>query len=66
NPTQLPPNTFVISAVLGLIWNNAFSLNGLNLRFDYGLPMIDLQSPVNNLQNDGIYFRVNYQPFVNQ
>ncbi len=64
NPTQLPPKTFLISAGLGLIWNNAFSLNGLNLRFDYGLPMIDLQSPVNNLQNDGIYFQVNYQPFV--
>jgi hemolysin activation/secretion protein len=66
NPNQLPPKTFLISAGLGLIWNNAFSLSGLNLRFDYGLPIIDLQSPVNNLQNDGIYFQVNYQPFINK
>ncbi|MEB3309848.1 MAG: ShlB/FhaC/HecB family hemolysin secretion/activation protein [Snowella sp.] len=62
NPTQLPPNTFLMSTGLGLIWNNAFFINGLNLRFDYGLPIIDLHSPVNNLQNDGIYFQLNYQP----
>ena len=62
NLTQLPPKTFLISVGLGLIWNNAFSLDGLNLRFDYGLPIIDLQSPVNNLQNDGIYFQINYKP----
>lgn len=62
NPTQLPPNTFLMSTGLGLIWNNAFLINGLTLRFDYGFPIIDIHSPVNNLQNDGIYFQLNYQP----
>ena len=55
-----------MSVGLGLIWNDAFSLDGLNLRFDYGLPIIDLQSPVNNLQNDGIYFQINYKPLFKQ
>ncbi len=66
NPTQLPPKTFLISTGLGLIWNNAFFVNGLNARFDYGLPIINLNSPVNNLQNDGIYFQLNYQAFFNK
>ena len=63
NPTQLPPQSFLIGAGLGLIWNNAFSLNGLRLRFDYGVPIINLSDRGNNLQDDGIYFQINYQPW---
>ena len=63
NPTQLPPQNFLISAGLGLIWNNAFSLNGLKLRFDYGIPIVNLTDKGNNLQDDGIYFQINYQPW---
>lgn len=63
NPTQLPPQSFLISAGLGLIWNNAFSLNGLKLRFDYGIPIVNLTDKGNNLQDDGIYFQINYQPW---
>jgi hemolysin activation/secretion protein len=64
NPAQLPPQSFLIGTGLGLIWNNAFSLYGLNLRFDYGFPIINLADKGNNIQNDGIYFQINYQPFT--
>ncbi len=63
NPAQLPSQSFLIGAGLGLIWNNAFSLNGLRLRFDYGIPIVNLTDKGNNLQDDGIYFQINYQPW---
>ncbi|ERT03556.1 polypeptide-transport-associated ShlB-type domain protein [Lyngbya aestuarii BL J] len=37
-------------------------LPGLNLRLDYGVPLVDLQDRGNNIQDDGFYFSVTYTP----
>ncbi|MDZ8183755.1 MAG: ShlB/FhaC/HecB family hemolysin secretion/activation protein [Nostoc sp. ChiSLP02] len=62
NPNQLPNQTFLIGAGLGLLWNEAFGIDNLNLRLDYGFPFIDLSDRGNNAQDDGFYFSVRYQP----
>ncbi len=58
NPTDLPPETFLIGAGLGLIlqpWDQ------FSLRVDYGVPIIDLPDRGNNAQDNGWYFQVQYQ-----
>jgi hemolysin activation/secretion protein len=62
NPNQLPNQTFLIGAGLGLLWNEAFGINNLSLRLDYGFPFIDLSDRGNNIQDDGFYFSLRYQP----
>ncbi|XGV94951.1 MAG: ShlB/FhaC/HecB family hemolysin secretion/activation protein [Leptolyngbya sp. BL-A-14] len=58
NPNQLPKQTFLIGAGLGIIWK---PFSGLNLRVDYGAPIIDLSDRGNNLQDHGFYFTANYE-----
>ncbi|WP_219903925.1 ShlB/FhaC/HecB family hemolysin secretion/activation protein [Stenomitos frigidus] len=58
NPNQLPKQTFLIGAGLGVLWK---PFSGLNLRLDYGIPIIDLSDRGNNLQDHGFYFTVNYE-----
>jgi hemolysin activation/secretion protein len=58
NPNQLPKQTFLIGAGLGIIWK---PFSGLNLRIDYGVPIIDLSDRGNNLQDHGFYFTANYE-----
>ncbi|MDF5708738.1 MAG: ShlB/FhaC/HecB family hemolysin secretion/activation protein [Nostoc sp. S4] len=62
NPNPLPNQTFLIGAGLGLLWNQAFGIDNLNLRLDYGFPFIDLSDRGNNAQDDGFYFSLRYQP----
>jgi hemolysin activation/secretion protein len=45
---------------LGLQWQMG---DKLNARFDYGIPLTDVQDSDNTLQEDGVYFSVNYSPF---
>jgi len=33
----------------------------LNIRVDYGLPLVDLEDRGRNVQDDGFYFSVRYQ-----
>lgn len=61
NPNKLPRQTFLVGAGLGLIWQPVLGFNGMSLRLDYALPLVDLQDRRNNIQDDGIYFSVNYQ-----
>jgi len=61
NPNQLPSQTFLIGAGLGLLWNQALGIDHLSMRLDYGIPFINLQDRGNNLEDDGIYFSVRYQ-----
>lgn len=62
NPTQLPANSVLVGPGLGLIWRDILGLNGLNLRFDYAIPVVKLDNLTNNWQDDGLYFQVNYSP----
>jgi hemolysin activation/secretion protein len=45
---------------LGLIWQPR---RDLNLRLDYGIPLIAIDDKGNTLQDNGIYFSLQYQPF---
>jgi hemolysin activation/secretion protein len=62
NPNQLPDQTFLVGAGLGLLWNQAMGIDNLFLRLDYGFPFIDLSDRGNNAQDDGFYFSLRYQP----
>jgi hemolysin activation/secretion protein len=59
NPNKIIGKTFLAGAGLGLIWQ---PVNGLNLRLDYGIPLISISDRGNNIQDDGIYFSVTYTP----
>jgi hemolysin activation/secretion protein len=58
NPTRLPSQTFLAGAGLGILWA---PLPQLNVRLDYGVPLVDLSDRGNNAQDRGFYFSVNYQ-----
>jgi hemolysin activation/secretion protein len=62
NPTQLPPNSVLVGPGLGIIWRDILGMTGLSFRFDYGIPVIKLDSLTDNWQNDGLYFQLNYRP----
>ncbi|MGI2906930.1 ShlB/FhaC/HecB family hemolysin secretion/activation protein [Tolypothrix sp. VBCCA 56010] len=53
------PNTLVGTGV-GLQWQMG---NQLNARLDYGFPLVDVNSSDRTLQEQGLYFSVNYSPF---
>jgi len=53
------PNTLA-SLGLGLIWQPS---RHLNLRLDYGIPLIDVNNRGDTVQDNGLYFSLRYQPF---
>jgi len=64
NPNLLPEQTLLGSAGLGILWERAFGLRGLSVRLDYGIPFVQLDDRGNNLQDNGLYFSVRYQPYI--
>jgi hemolysin activation/secretion protein len=59
---QPDPNTLAGIGV-GLLWQMEEKLNA---RLDWGIPLIDVEDPnpeSNTLQQDGIYFQIEYTPF---
>lgn len=58
NPNSLQNQTFLASAGLAVQW---MPLPNLNLRLDYGLPLVDLDDRGENIQDSGFYFSINYQ-----
>lgn len=58
NSNLLPSQTLLMGAGLGFQWNGFLGFNNLALRLDYGFPFMDLNDRGNNLQDDGIYFRI--------
>lgn len=58
NPNDLPDETFLASIGSGILYE---PIRNLNLRLDFGLPLVDLDDRGDNLQEDGIHFSVNYQ-----
>lgn len=53
------PNTLVGVGV-GLQWQMG---DRLNARFDWGIPLVDIRSDKKSLQEQGLYFSINYSPF---
>ena len=61
NPNELLSQKFIAGTGLGLIWEPFLGISGLSLKLDYGLPLVDLRDRRNNIQDDGIYFNLNYR-----
>ena len=59
NPNGLPNQNFLAGVGLGVIWQ---PIPKLNLRVDYGVPLVNLVDRGSNLQDSGLYFSVSYQP----
>ncbi|NEQ31818.1 MAG: ShlB/FhaC/HecB family hemolysin secretion/activation protein [Leptolyngbya sp. SIO4C5] len=60
NQSPNPDPAFLLSLGLGLRWQPA---DGLDVRLDYGLPLISPEDEGSSLQEDGFHFSVNLQPF---
>lgn len=58
NPSQLPSQRFLAGLGLGVIWE---PIPKINLRLDYGIPLINLKDRGKNAQDEGLYFSVRYQ-----
>ncbi len=58
NPNTLPSQTFLAGAGVGVLWK---PLPRMNVRLDYGLPLINLDDRGDNIQDDGLYFSLGYR-----
>ncbi len=57
NPNTLADQKFLAGLGLGAWWQIE---KGFTIRFDYALPLVDLDDRGDNWQDDGLYFNVNY------
>lgn len=55
-----PEDNTLLGLGLGLQWQTGDTFNA---RIDYGIPLLDVENNNNTLQEDGVYFSVNYSPF---
>jgi hemolysin activation/secretion protein len=60
NRADNPSPQTLASLGLGLRWQ---PISGLNVRADYGIPLIGVDREGNSLQDNGFNFSVRYQPF---
>jgi hemolysin activation/secretion protein len=59
NPNKLTNQTFLAGIGLGLIWE---PIRRVNVRLDYGFPLVRIKDKGDNLQDSGIYFNIIYTP----
>jgi len=55
-----PEDNTLMGLGLGLQWQTG---DKFNARIDYGIPLLDVEDSNNTLQENGVYFSVNYSPF---
>ena len=55
-----PEENVLVGLGLGLQWQMG---DQLNARFDYGIPLTDVEDTDNTLQENGVYFSLSYSPF---
>jgi hemolysin activation/secretion protein len=58
NPNPLPEETFLMAVGVGVFWE---PVPNFEVRLDYGIPLMDLDDRGDNIQEDGLHFRVNYR-----
>ncbi len=63
NPNRIANENFLVNTGLGVLWNKAFGLDGLNLRFDYSIPILATSDRGDDIQDTALYFSVRYQPW---
>jgi len=54
---SLPDQRFILGIGSGILWQ---PISNLEVRVDYGLPLVDLDDRGDDIQDDGIYFSTNY------
>lgn len=55
-----PETSTVAGLGLGLLWRQG---DRFSARIDWGIPLVDVNSSGNSLQENGIYFSINFSPF---
>ncbi|MDJ0532397.1 MAG: ShlB/FhaC/HecB family hemolysin secretion/activation protein [Xenococcaceae cyanobacterium MO_207.B15] len=60
NPIQISRSNTLVGAGLGVQWQMG---DNFTARFDWGIPLTDVDSRDNTLQEQGLYFTVNYSFF---
>ncbi|NES85605.1 MAG: ShlB/FhaC/HecB family hemolysin secretion/activation protein [Moorea sp. SIO2B7] len=60
NPIETPAPNTLVSVGLGLQWQME---DNFTARFDWGIPLTDVERRGDSLQEDGLYFTVNYSFF---
>ena len=60
NRSDNPDPKFIAGLGLGVQWEVT---EGLNARFDYGIPLVAVEDEGDTLQDNGLYFSLRYQPF---
>ncbi|MGM3305005.1 ShlB/FhaC/HecB family hemolysin secretion/activation protein [Anabaena sp. WFMT] len=58
NPNRLQKQTFLAGTGVGVLWQ---LIPSLNMRLDYGLPLINLDDRGTNAQDEGFYFSMGYK-----
>ncbi len=58
NPNRLQQQRFLAGVGVGLLWE---PIPRVNVRIDYGVPLVNLQDRGNNAQDDGLYFSVGWR-----
>lgn len=58
NPNRLQRQTFLAATGVGILWQ---LIPNLNIRLDYGVPLINLDDRGKNAQDEGFYFSVGYK-----
>ena len=58
NPNRLQRQTFLAGTGIGVLWQ---LIPNLNIRLDYGVPLINLDDRGKNAQDEGFYFSVGYK-----
>ncbi|MEM9485508.1 MAG: BamA/TamA family outer membrane protein, partial [Cyanobacteria bacterium P01_F01_bin.116] len=59
NGTNPDPNVLV-STGIGLLWQQG---DRLTARLDWGIPLVDIDKRTSSLQENGLYFAINYRLF---
>lgn len=55
-----PSPSTLVSTGLGLLWKQS---DNFSVRLDWGIPLISVEGEKRSLQENGLYFSVNYSPF---
>ena len=55
-----PEDNTLLGLGLGLQWQTGEKFSA---RIDYGIPLLDVEDTDNTLQENGVYFSINYSPF---
>ena len=57
---EVPGPNFLASLGLGLVWEQG---NNFTARFDFGIPLVSVESTGNSWQENGVLFSITYTPF---